>query len=314
MHGGDRISILVLLGPTASGKTTLAVEWAERLGGEIVSADSVQVYRSMDIGTAKPSREIRRRIPHHLVDVVEPDEPFSAARFQAEADRAIREMHGRGKRALVVGGTGLYVRALTRGLFKGPGQDPDLRRRLREDARSHGVEWLHQALQRVDPEAAERIPPHDAIRTIRALEVFQATGVPISRHQSGHGFAEERYRTLCLGLLVERRLLCDRIDARVEQMMAMGLLEEVEGLMSRGYGAGLPSMQAIGYRHLICHLQGKWSLGEAVAGIKRDTRHYARRQMTWFRGMTEVRWCSAYEASRVLREVEGFFGQVSHFP
>ena len=307
-------ALIVLLGPTAAGKTSLAIEWAEPLNAEVVSADSVQVYRYMDIGTAKPAREIRGRVPHHLVDVADPDEGFSAARFQIEADRAIRDIHSRGKTALVVAGTGLYVRALTRGLFDGHGGDREVRERLREEARTRGTESLHGRLAQVDPDAAARIHPNDLFRVIRAIEVYLGTGLPISRHHATHGFAEERYRALYLGLDVERSVLHERIDARVEEMMSRGLVPEVDGLIRRGYGLDLPSMRALGYRHVGMYLRGHVSLEEAVLLLKRDTHRYARRQMTWFRAMSEVRWFPGRDSGMVLKESQRFLGKTVEHP
>lgn len=305
----DRVSLVILLGPTASGKTDIAVAWAERLGGEIISADSVQVYRYMNIGTAKPSLELRRRLPHHLVDIIDPDESYSAAQFEHHASAAVRDIRRRGKVPLVVGGTGLYIRALTSGLFKGPAGDPSLRRRFQQDAQACGTEALHLALRKVDPKAASRIHPNDLFRIIRALEVFHLTGVPISRHQEQHRFARKRYRALCLGLAVDRHKLYRRIDARVNDMVAQGIALEVEGLLARGYGLNLPAMRAIGYRHMGSYLQGRCKEEEAIIMMKRDTRHYARRQVTWFRGMPETKWFTPDETPRILEEVRAFFGK-----
>jgi tRNA dimethylallyltransferase len=268
----------------------------------------------MDIGTAKPSRESRQRVPHHLVDVADPDERYSAARFQTEADRAIEEIQRRGKNVLVVAGTGLYLRALTRGLFRGPAEDPNLRERLRRDVDARGSEALHERLAEVDPGAARRIHPRDAFRIVRAMEVYLGTGVPISRHQENHGFARERYRTLHLGLHVERPVLCGRIDARVEEMMARGLLDEVRGLMARGYSLDLPSMGSLGYRHMGQHLTGEVTLEEAVLLMKRDTRRFARRQMTWFRSMEAVRWFEPFEGAAILRGIYEFLRESGQRP
>jgi tRNA dimethylallyltransferase len=300
------LPIVILLGPTASGKTPVALDWAERLGGEIVSADSMQVYRHMDVGTAKPSREARQRVRHHLLDVVDPDETFNAAMFQRLADLAIADIHGRGRRALIVGGTGLYIRALHRGLFEGPDGDATMREFLCQEAERRGVEALHGDLQRLDPEAAGRIHSRDLVRIVRALEVYHRTGVPLSVHQERHGFAEERYRAIYLGIHLERSVLYAGIDARVERMMADGLLEEVERLMALGYGLDLPSMRAIGYRHMGRHIKGESSLDDAVAQMKRDTRRYAKRQMTWFRRLPEVHWFEPGEARAALEKVKRF--------
>lgn len=304
--GQALLPIVILIGPTASGKTALALEWAEDLGGEIVSADSVQVYRHMDVGTAKPSREARERVPHHLLDVVDPDETFNAAIFQQLADRAIADIYGRGRTALLVGGTGLYIRALHHGLFEGPDGDTSMRAALRQEVEERGVEALHSDLQQIDPEAARRIHPRDVVRIVRALEVYYRTGLPISAHQTRHGFAEERYHAIYLGINIGVPELCARIHDRVDWMMANGLLEEVEELMRLGYGPDLPSMKSIGYRHMGSHLRGELSIDEAVAQMKRDTRRYAKRQMTWFRRLPEMHWFEKGGASDALEKVKRF--------
>ncbi len=310
-EGKTSLPIVILIGPTASGKTPLALEWAEGLGGEIVSADSVQVYRHMDVGTAKPSREARERVPHHLLDVVDPDETFNAAMFQQLADMAIADIQGRGSTALIVGGTGLYIRALHHGLFLGPDGDTSMRDALRQEVEERGVEALHLDLQRVDPEAARRIHPRDVVRIVRALEVYYRTGVPISAHQMRHGFAEERYRAIYMGISIGMPELYARIESRVDGMMADGLLEEVEELMRLGYGPDLPSMKSIGYRHVWSHLRGELSMDAAVAQMKRDTRRYAKRQMTWFRRLPEVHWFEKGGASDALEKVKRFLDKFS---
>jgi tRNA dimethylallyltransferase len=246
-------------------------------------------------------------MPHHLIDMVDPAEPFSASQFEHHARLSISDIRERGRVPLVIGGTGLYIRALLHGLFEGPQGDPAFRERLAGRAKEHGVLLLHQDLQKIDLEAAERIHPNDLFRVIRALEVFHLTGVPISQHQQRHRFAQRRYHALCLGLAADRSLLYRRINARVNKMIAQGLIQEVEDLLARGYSLELPALQAIGYRHIGGYLQGLFSLGEALRAMKRDTRHYARRQMAWFRGMPEIRWFMPEEAPRLLEEVQRFF-------
>ena len=309
MAGENRIALVVLLGPTASGKTEISFDWARELGLEILSADSVQVYRHMDIGTAKPPAWMRSEVPHHLIDVADPDETYSAARFQREADLAISEIHKRGKAVLVVAGTGLYLKALTRGLFPFGGSNSVLRRSLQERARKEGVGALYETLTQVDPEASRRIHPHDLFRIVRALEVFLMSGTPISEHHRQHGSGQERYRVLYLGLHRERPELFQRIDTRVDDMARGGLLEEVKGLLDKGYCPDLPSMRALGYRHMIAHLQGQVSLDEAFRAMKRDTRRFARRQLTWFRAMDGVHWFQPQEQGRMLDLVRGFLGR-----
>jgi len=282
--------ILVICGPTASGKSELALDLARRLDGEIVNADSMQVYRGMDIGTAKPTPEQRTEIPHHLIDVADPDQPFSAADFAEAADAAIRDIDFRGKRTIVVGGSGLYIRALLKGLVDSPGDGGEIRQGLRTEAVERGNQAMWEELRRVDPHLAERIHPNNLVRTIRALELFRLTGIPLSRYQQEHGFSGQRYRSLQIGIRVERPLLYSRIDQRVDRMLEQGLLQEVRQLLNAGYGPETTAMRAIGYKEVTAHLAGECSLDEAIRLIKRDTRHYAKRQMTWFNADKDILW------------------------
>lgn len=288
MTSGERIIILV--GPTASGKTDLAATLAERIGGEIVNADSMQVYRRMDIGTAKPPPGLRRLVPHHLLDAVEPDEPFTAADFVREARRAIADIHGRGKRAIVSGGTGLYVKALTRGLAESPGGNETIREELKSQAEVEGNEALHRMLGLVDPQTARRLHSNDQLRVIRALEVYRITGRPLSALHGEHRFAVNRYACLKIGLAPDRTELYSNIDKRVEWMIGNGLVEEVKCLLSAGYGPPLKPMRSLGYRQICSFLAGECSLDEAIEFIKRDTRRYAKRQLTWFKQDREIKW------------------------
>jgi tRNA dimethylallyltransferase len=287
---GEKGKIVIILGPTASGKTELAVRLAERFDGEIVNADSMQVYRGMDIGTAKPSLELRRRVPHHLIDIVDPDADFSASDFRREAARAIANIHDRGKKAFVVGGTGLYIKALLKGLVDSPSSAESIRQELRETARRLGNEELLRRLAEVDPETAATLHPNNQVRIIRALEVYLQTGLPISKFRSEHGFAGDYYEYLKFAIVVERVELYRRIEERVELMMAEGLLEEVRVLLARGFDAGLKSFRAIGYKEICAFLAGEYPLDEAVRLIKRDTRRYAKRQLTWFKQENEINW------------------------
>ncbi|MBK5274015.1 MAG: tRNA (adenosine(37)-N6)-dimethylallyltransferase MiaA [Desulfuromonadales bacterium] len=282
--------ILVICGPTASGKSDLALRLARALDGEIINADSMQVYRGMDIGTAKPTPEQCGEVPHHLIDVVHPDQPFSAADFAAAADRAIREISSRGKRSIVVGGTGLYIRALLKGLVDSPGGDVQFRQCLHEEAERTGNQALLERLRRVDPQLAAQLHPNNLVRIIRALEVHHLTGIPLSRYQQEHGFAEQRYRSLQIGIRVERSLLYSRIEERVERMLAEGLLAEVRGLMAAGYDSGMKALRSIGYKEACSCLAGECSLEEARELIKRNTRHYAKRQLTWFTADKDILW------------------------
>jgi tRNA dimethylallyltransferase len=271
-----------ILGPTASGKSGLGLALAERLGGEIVACDSQQVYVGMDIGTAKPTREERRRVPHHGLDLCHPDESFHAARWAAVARDAIKSIAARGRLPIVVGGTGLYYRALTAGLFEAPPSDPAVRARHREVYEREGNEPLRARLVEVDPEAAAGIGPRDFIRTSRALEVYEQTGVAITtlRRQAA------RPRDLAPTTLVLDPPLAElkvRIEARVAEMRAAGFLDEVRALRAAGYGAGLKAMQALGYRQMGAVLDGTATLAEAGAETARATLAYARRQRTWFK-------------------------------
>lgn len=275
--------LVIIQGPTASGKSELALMLAEKVDGEIVNADSMQVYRGMDIGTAKPSREMRERVPHHLYDIVDPDVNFTAADFRREACRVIAEICGRGKRPILVGGTGLYIRVLTRGLVDSPGADESIRRRLEEEACRDGLETLHRRLEAFDPVTAARLHPNDGVRIIRAMEVFLLTGRSLSSFHEEHRFANECYECFRIGIHMDRELLYRRVEERVDRMIADGLVEEVRGLLAAGYSPMLKSMGSIGYREICAHLAGEYPLEEAIRLIKRNTRQYAKRQITWFR-------------------------------
>lgn len=280
--------IVVVVGPTGAGKTRLAMALADRTGGEVVSADSQQVYIGMDIGTGKVSAGERSRVPHHVLDVVQPDEEMTAARFVDLADRAIADITARGKVAIICGGTGLYVRALLLGLFAGPPASPEIRAELTALAREQGTAALHAELSRVDPAAAAKIDPNDEKRTIRALEVFRITGEPMSAHQAKHDHRSLplRYPARLVGLSPERDALYRAIDERVDEMIRTGLEDEVARLRERGYRPPLRSQQAIGYAELHDALEGVVAHARAVELIKRNSRHYARRQLSWYRAAT----------------------------
>lgn len=282
--------LLIICGPTASGKSDLALRLAHELDAEIVNADSMQVYRGLDIGTAKPTLEQRAEIPHHLIDVVAPDESFSAADFAGAADAAIREITARGKRVIVAGGTGLYIRALLKGLVDSPGGGGEIRAALQEEAARIGNLAMLEKLRKVDPELAAGLHPNNLVRIIRALEVLQLTGIPLSRYQKEHAFSERRYDSLQIGIQIERAELYRRIDKRVDRMLSDGLLEEVSGLLAAGFERELKSMRSIGYKESAAYLQGELSLEETATLIKRDTRHYAKRQLTWFKADPDILW------------------------
>jgi len=304
-----RQKIIVILGPTATGKSSLAVEVAEEFGGEIISADSVQVYRYMDIGTAKPPPEVRERIPHHLIDVVDPDEGFSAGLFRKLAEEAIAEIGKEGRMPIVAGGTGLYIKALISGLIEGVEGDEVIRRRLSEEARAPGGgERLYLRLREVDPASAERIHPHDIYRVIRALEIYEVLGLPPSRVRGAHRFSKSPYDVLKIGLIKEREELYKGIDRRVDMMVKEGLREETLRLLSMGYGPELRSMQSIGYRQMVRHIRGEYDLEEAIRLIKRDTRRLAKRQITWFKPDREIRWYRYPEQrDEILRLIRSFW-------
>ncbi len=282
--------LVVIVGPTASGKTELSIRLAEECGGEIVNADSMQVYRGMDIGTAKPTPEQRQRVPHHLIDIVTPDMNFTAADFRREAARVIADIGQRGKHVFVVGGTGLYIKALLQGLAESPGGDEAYREELQLLAREMGNTELLRQLALVDPETAQRLHPNDQVRIIRALEVYRQSGRPLSSFRDAHGFAGTYYQSLKIGLRVDRDELYRRIEQRVDRMVAAGLVDEVRGLLAAGYGPGLKSMRSIGYKEMCAFLAGTYGLEEAVRLIKRDSRRYAKRQLTWFSRENEIYW------------------------
>lgn len=282
--------IVCIVGATGVGKTDVALGVAERLDAEIVSADSMQVYRYMDVGTAKPTPEQRRRVPHHLLDVVDPDEDFNVALFRERALAAIADIRARGRHVLVAGGTGLYVKALTRGLFQGPGRDAPLRAELEQAAAEHGLGHLFERLQRVDPEAAQRIEPRDRVRIVRALEVHARTGRPLSEWQHAHGFGDRPFDVLGVALERPRAELHERIDRRCAEMLAAGLLDETRGLLARGYHAGLRSMQSVGYRQAVQCLTGHLGEADTLAAMQQATRRLAKRQLTWFRADPTLHW------------------------
>ena len=291
----DLLSAIV--GPTATGKTEVGILLAERIGGEIVSADSMQVYRGMDIGPGKPTPEQLARVPHHLIGVIDPDAPFSVAEYQERARAAIAAIRARGRQPILVGGSGLYVRAVVDGLTLSMAPpDADLRRRLTDEAAAGGPAPLHARLAELDPEAAQRIHPNDARRIIRALEVYQQTGQRISSLQELDRHRRARYNTRQFGLTAPRPELYRRIEARVDEMVARGLADEVRGLLGRGRGERLASMKGLGYAQLIPYLRGECSLDAAVSRLKRDTRRFAKRQLTWFRADPRIEWVDVVAA------------------
>jgi tRNA dimethylallyltransferase len=299
--------LLILSGPTGSGKSRLAVELASMFGAEILSADSMQVYRGMDIGTAKLPMSERKGITHHLIDIVDPDQEFNAALFLSRALPIIDDCQRKDTPIIVVGGTGLYVKALMGGLFRCPASQRELRRDLWEECKQRGSASLYERLCRVDNKAAEGIHPMDAMRIIRALEVVDLTGRPFSELTREHGFSERRFAALHLCLHVDRGILYDRINTRALSMIDAGLVGEVEGLLGKGYGPELRPMKAIGYRHIVDYLKGDRNLDEAVRLIQRDTRRYAKRQITWFKADPEVVWVNPDDRWEIIDSVRAFW-------
>jgi len=302
----NRPRVIVVCGPTGIGKTRTAIHLAERFHGEIIGADSMQIYRWMDIGTAKPTPAEQACVRHHMVDIVDPDTPYDAARYARDAGNVIRELLDRGVVPIVAGGTGLYIKALIYGLFDSRPPDPDIRRSLEDLADAQGPSYLHTQLAACDPQAAAGIHVNDRFRIIRALETYQATGRPISDHQRQHRFAQPRFATAKVGLIMPREDIYARIDRRVDQMVAEGLLEEVRGLLARGYRPELKSMQSIGYRHMADHLNKGVDWEETLRLLKRDTRRYAKRQLTWFRADPEMVWIAPSQIGSLQSAIESF--------
>ena len=285
----DKNPWFVLAGPTGVGKTELSIVIAKVLNAEILSADSMQIYRGMDIGTSKPGYDILREVPHHLIDCVDPSEIFSVGRFVEMANESICRIRASEKNVLVVGGTGMYLRSLLEGLFEGPPRNSELRERIEQEVESRGISWLRDELKKVDPVSEAKIGANDLKRLIRALEVFRLTGKPLSSMQSQWDNSENRNYNMVV-LCRDREDLYKRIEKRVDQMMAEGLVNEVKGLIEEGISKDNTALQAIGYKEIVGYLQDEYPLEEAVRLLKRNTRRLAKRQMTWFRGMKHVNW------------------------
>ncbi len=301
------IRVGFIVGPTGVGKSAAALVLAERLDAEIVNADSRQVYRAMDVGTAKPAAADRRRVPHHLLDIRALDQPLDVAEFLNLARAAIAEIAARGRKVIVVGGSGFYLRVLRGGIFAGPAAAPQVRRELEALAAEHGVEYLHARLHEVDAPSAARIGHRDLYRIIRALEVFRLTGYPISAHQQRHRFAAREYETLTIGLAMERGRLYESINRRFDEMVARGLVDEVRALLKAGYDPGKAPLKAVGYRQIAAAVGGEMTLAEAIELAKRDTRRLAKRQLTWFRADPEIVWVDAERGLQEAFELLGVF-------
>ena len=285
-----RRPLVVILGPTAVGKSRVGIEIAKRLDTDILTADSRQVYRGMNVGTDKPPPADRQGIAHHLIDLVEPDEPFNAGLFRSHAAERIEASYHRSRLPLVVGGTGLYLRILLQGLCEAPPSDPSLRAQLCAEAREQGQERLYARLAAIDPVGAAKLHAHDTSKIIRALEVHTLSGVPLSSFQAGHGFADRPYSALVIGLNREREDLYRRIEERIDRQLANGLVDETRHLLDQGYRRDAPSMTGLGYRHVSAFLAGELERGEMIRLFKRDTRRFAKRQLTWFRREPGTNW------------------------
>lgn len=299
----NRSPLLVICGPTAVGKTALALQLAEAYDGEIISADSRQVFRLMDIGTAKPTIEEQKRAKHHLIDVAWPDEEFHAAHFLSHAEPLVDDIMQRNKRPFLVGGTGLYIKALTEGLLDAPSADQEFRDYLHARAEEEGRPALHAELAKVDPESAARLHPNDLIRIVRALEVYEQSGRPLSALQENHGFSGQPYRTLKICLSLDRDLLYRRINLRAEIMFKQGLLEEAESLLKAGYDPGLKTLRTIGYKQAFALLRGDLSPDEALDSLKQATRRYAKQQLTWFRKDKSMIWLESFDDFDTIRKM-----------
>ena len=299
-----------ILGCTACGKATVALELARQLGGQILSVDSMKIYRRMNIGTATPSKEAQGEIPHHGINIVEPSESFSVAQYVEVADTAITAIRKQGAIPLTVGGTSLYIKALSEGLFEGPSGDPEYREQLKQRISVETTQGLHEELARIDPISAERIHPNDERRLIRALEVFHKTGTPISQLQTQWDASEKRYDCVMIGLRREKESQSHRINMRVKKMVDMGLLGEVESLLDEPEALSKQASQAVGYTEVIAHLRGEYCFDKAVEKIKIHTRRLAKKQRTWYRRWDAVKWFDIEEdelpevtAQRILKEV-----------
>lgn len=298
--------LIVICGPTGIGKTDLSLSLAEEFNGAIVSSDSMQIYRYMNIGTAKPDAGEMRRVSHFMIDIVDPDEPFDAARFYREGRAAVAQIQEKGQVPFLVGGTGFYIKAMLHGLFEAKPVDAVIIDRLKSEAEKDGIGSIYERLSVCDPEAASRIHPNDAYRVIRALAVFEKSGKPMSQYQQAHGFKESPFDVLKICLFNDRESLYDRINRRVDLMIDAGLIEEVKSLLEKGYSADLKSMQSLGYRHMVDFINGKYTWDETVYMLKRDTRHFAKRQLTWFRKDKEIIWKSPEDADQVTEMVRRF--------
>jgi len=292
--------LIIVTGPTGSGKTALALELAHSYPIEVISADSMQIYRHMDIATAKPSRKEQSALPHHLIDIINPDEEFNAGMFSALAGQKVSELHENIRIPVVVGGTGLYIKSLVYGLIQAPPKSEKLRGYFRTLKRKKGPGHVWSVLERLDPASAEKISPNDSVRILRYLEIIFFTGVRPSSLHKRHGFAEPAYHVQTVCIMPDRQKLYGSIDKRVHAMIDQGLVEETQGLLERGYSPALRSMQTLAYRHITGYLDSQLSLDQAVSLIQRDTRHYAKRQITWIRSHHDQERYHTFEECRSI--------------
>ncbi len=309
----DKPKLVIVAGPTATGKSSLAVRLCQDFNGSVINADSVQIYKHLNIGTAKPTLTDMAGVPHYLLDFLDPKEPFSVADFRAAAVEKISEIQSRGQNVFVAGGTGLYVRILTSGIIDVPGSDPKIRAELKERAESEGIKALYEELKDVDEASASKISGNDLFRIIRALEVCKVSGAKASEVRAEHAFGEEEFDTLKIGLNMDRARLYQRIEGRVDTMIGSGLEDEVRGLIEMGYSRDLKPLTSIGYKQMMMYIAGEVSREEAVRLIKRDTRRYAKRQITWFKKERGIVWFDAEDVqggrgyAEVAELVRGFF-------
>ncbi len=297
--------LVCVAGPTGSGKTSLGIEIAKEFNGEIISADSMQIYRELNIGTAKPSTEEMQGIPHHLIDIVNPDGEFSVKEFVDLANEKIDDITKRGKLPIVVGGTGLFISSLIDNVQFSEGEaDEALRKELSDIASEKGAAYLHSMLKDIDYESYLRLHPNNVKRVIRAIEIYKTTGITMTEQIKNSKNIPPAFKLLYIGLNTDREIIYDRINKRVDVMMAAGLLDEVKSLMEKGYSTKNKSMQAIGYKELLLHLEGKLTLNEAVDLIKQESRRYAKRQLTWFRRDERINWIDIKELDTVSKQMD----------
>ena len=305
-NSNNKPVIIIICGPTCIGKTSVGIKLAKGVCGEIINADSMQVYKYMNIGTAKPTPSEQKLVPHYMLDIINPDELFDVAMFVKKAEPVISKLYSQNKIPFIVGGTGLYIKALLYGLSPPGPANPKLMKCLKNEAEKYGSNFLHEKLSRFDKDAAEKIHPNDTFRLVRAIITFEMTGKTISEYHKEHMFSEKRYNVLKIGLNMDRNKLYQRINTRVDMMLDAGLLNEVKMLLDMGYSETLNSMKSIGYRHVNDYIQNRFSWDETVRLMKRDTRRYAKRQLTWFGADQDILWVNPDSISLVEKKIEEF--------